>query len=420
MVRTALITTALITTALIVASALSGHAMDTREGIFMPKFRTLKVRNVDNFDAMPVIRMGTEDRVEITFDELGDDNSWLEYRLVHCNADWQPSRLLDSEFTDGFNAVKIVDFAQSAATYVHYVNYRIEIPNEQTHLLQSGNYLLQVYDPDEPDNVILQARFQVSENYATVAGIYNARTDRGYNDRYQQLSLAVTADLSDGSNPYQDYKLEIRRNIGDMPVREISVPSRVNGNELIYAHDPQLIFPAGNEYRRFESVSNSFPGMNVDSLKYMGSNYHVWLRPDELRDDAEYVFDRTQHGRYIVREYNATDSNLGADYITVHFMLKADEMPGMEVYVDGEMTHGRYDKSNRMTYSAADGAYVLEMPLKQGAYNYRYVARDSDGNIRELDGDKWQTMNQYWVNVWQRRPGQRADRLIGVDVISDQ
>lgn len=390
--------------------------IDTRQQIFSPRFKTLKVQNIDLFDAPPVIRIGSQDRIEITFDEIGEDNSWLEWRLIHCNADWQPSALVESEYIDGFNANKIEDFAYSTATFVHYVNYRIEIPDERCGILRSGNYLLQVYDPQEPDDVLLQARFQVSENMAEVAGTMTSRTDRGFNDEWQQLGLAVTVDLQDGSNPYGDYRVEVRQNI-DNETRMIPMPGRVNGNVLIYEHIPQLIFPAGNEYLRFESVSNRFAGMKVDSLHYEGTNFHVWLKPDAPRARREYEYDRTQHGRYIVREYNATDSNIGADYITVHFRLDTAEIPGGDVYVDGEMTDGLFTDRNRMTYSDAEGAYLFQMPLKQGAYNYRYKVKGADGTVRDPDGNKWETGNQYVVKVWKRSPGERADRLVGMDII---
>ena len=390
---------------------------DTRQQIFSPRFKTLKVQNMDIFDAPPVMRLGSEDRLEITFDEIGDDNSFLEYRLLHCNADWQPSSLLDSEFLAGFNAVRIEDYAFSAATFVHYVNYRIEIPNEETGILRSGNYLLQVYDPDEPDETLLQARFRVSENSATIVSGYNARTDLGFNDSWQQVWATATVELGDGSNPYNDYRLEVTQNNDDRTRRTLPVPSRVNGNQLVYDHNPQLIFPAGNEYLRFESLSNQFAGMKVDSLHYEGTNYHVWLKPDYPRAEREYQFDRTQHGRFIVREYNSTDSNIGADYITVHFLLEMDRLPGAEIYVDGEMTDGLLTNRNRMEYDGTKGAYTLQLPLKQGAYNYRYLVKDADGKVMPLDGDKWETGNQYEVSLWKRRPGDRADSLIGVELI---
>lgn len=390
---------------------------DTRQQIFSPRFKTLKVQNMDIFDAPPVMRLCSEDRLEITFDEIGDDNSFLEYRLLHCNADWQPSSLLDSEFLAGFNAVRIEDYAFSAATFVHYVNYRIEIPNEETGILRSGNYLLQVYNPDEPDETLLQARFRVSENSATIVSGYNARTDLGFNDSWQQVWATATVELGDGSNPYNDYRLEVTQNNDDRTRRTLPVPSRVNGNQLVYDHNPQLIFPAGNEYLRFESLSNQFAGMKVDSLRYEGTNYHVWLKPDYPRAEREYQFDRTQHGRFIVREYNSTDSNIGADYITVHFLLEMDRLPGAEIYVDGEMTNGLLTDRNRMEYDGTKGVYTLQLPLKQGAYNYRYLVKDLDGKVKSLDGDKWETGNQYEVSLWKRRPGDRADSLIGVELI---
>jgi hypothetical protein len=390
---------------------------DTRQQIFSPRFKTLKVQNMDIFDAPPVMRLGSEDRLEITFDEIGDDNSFLEYRLLHCNADWQPSSLLDSEFLAGFNAVRIEDYAFSTATFVHYVNYRIEIPNEETGILRSGNYLLQVYNPDEPDETLLQARFRVSENSATIVSGYNARTDLGFNDSWQQVWATATVELGDGSNPYNDYRLEVTQNNDDRTRRTLPVPSRVNGNQLVYDHNPQLIFPAGNEYLRFESLSNQFAGMKVDSLRYEGTNYHVWLKPDYPRAEREYQFDRTQHGRFIVREYNSTDSNIGADYITVHFLLEMDRLPGAEIYVDGEMTNGLLTDRNRMEYDGTKGVYTLQLPLKQGAYNYRYLVKDLDGKVKSLDGDKWETGNQYEVSLWKRRPGDRADSLIGVELI---
>ena len=87
---------------------------------------------------------------------------------------------------------------------------------------------------------------------------------------------------------------------------------------------------------------------------------------DFERASAEYSFDRTQHGRFKVHEYNATDPDIGADYITVHFLLDSPEFPDAEVYVDGEFAHGHYDASNLMTYDRGLGAYTAAIPLKQG------------------------------------------------------
>lgn len=394
---------------------------DTSERIFDPKYKTLKTCTADDFMSPSVIRLGTNDRIVVTFDEIGEDNSYLEYRLVHCNADWQPSRLVESEYLDGFNYAKIEDYAFSSNTYVHYVNYRIELPNEDMNILRSGNYLLQVYDPESPEDIILQTRFQVSENIVGIRGEVTSRTDRGHYSGWQQLGMEINVEALGDCNPYQDIKVQVRQNVSESNARQLRNPLRINGRTLVYDHTPELIFPASNEYRRFESVSNSFPGMHVDSLRYMGSNYHVWLKEDYERSGREYSYDRTQHGRFLVHEYNATDSDIGADYITVHFALDIPEMKDKDVYIDGEFVHDRYDDANRMAYNPIRNRYEAQIPMKQGAYNYRYVVIDkgsmSSPDAGTIEGNKYETDNEYCVSVWYSAPGSRADRLVGSKLI---
>lgn len=399
----------------------SAADLDTSTRVFDKRFRTLKVQVEDNFMSPPVIRMGTNDRIIINFDEIGEDNSYLEYRLVHCNADWRPSRLIESEYVSGFNSQRIEDYAFSTATFVHYVNYMITFPNDDMQVMHSGNYLLQVYDPDSPEDTLLQARFQVTENSAWTEGVVTSRTDMGHNTEWQQLEFVIDTEGFGKINPWQDIVVEVTQNVREDSRRSIKAPLRVDGNRIVYEHLQDLIFPASNEYRRFESVSNGFPGMHVDSLRYMGSNYHVWLKPDQERATHEYQFDRTQHGRFLVHEYNASDSDIGADYITVHFSLDYPELIDADIYVDGEFTHGRYDDYNRMVFDRQAGVWRAEIPVKQGSYNYQYVVKGRNGstaNPSPVEGNRYETENEYGVSVYYRPPGARADRLISFANIS--
>ena len=115
----------------------------------------------------------------------------------------------------------------------------------------------------------------VSENTAVVEGAALSRTDRGHYSEWQQLELSVDGEMSGISNPYSDILVRVDQNGREETARWLRNPTRVEGVKMTYEHQPDLIFPASNEYRRFESVSNGFPGMHVDSLRYMGSNYHV-------------------------------------------------------------------------------------------------------------------------------------------------
>ena len=81
-------------------------------------------------------------------------------------------------------------------------------------------------------------------------------------------------------------------------MRELRQPLRVEGGSVVYSHMPELVFRAGNEYRRFETVRTDYPGMNVDSVKFGENNWHAWLMQDESRVEKDYNFDITQHGRF--------------------------------------------------------------------------------------------------------------------------
>ena len=390
-------------------------AIDTAEGVFDTRVRTLSVRNADDFMGANVVRLGTSDRIRINFDIIGEDAEYLRYKLIHCNADWQPSRLLESEYVDGFNEAEVNDYAYSSNTYVHYVNYNIEIPNPDMPILASGNYLLQVYPENEPDDVLLQARFSVTENTMTVTGGVTSRTDKGFNTEFQQLYLSVGGETG-RINPYQDLAITIMQNNRPETLTTVTHPMRVEGKNIIFEHDPQLIFNAGNEYRRFETVRADYPGMHVDSVRYGGTNWHAWLAVDEPRNEKDYVYDSTQKGRFFIDEYNADDPDLGADYVTVHFTLDSPYAAGADVYVDGDFNNHRFDDRNKMTYDHNKGLYTAQIPLKQGSYNYQYVVVPKGTgmpNPGPLEGNKYETLNEYLIQVFLKLPGARADRLVG-------
>jgi len=70
-----------------------------------------------------------------------------------------------------------------------------------------------------------------------------------------------------------------------------------------------------------------------------------------------------------------------------------------------------------MAYNEATGRYERALLLKQGSYNYQYLAvppKKSRGYTSVIEGDRYQTVNEYLVKVYTRRQGERYDRLIGV------
>lgn len=418
--------------AVILSYSIASASIDTSTKIFHPKFRTPTITLNDDLLSDPVLILNDPNSsISFSFDELTEDRSYLRARLIHCNADWQPSTLSETEYVEGFNQADIEDYGYSSNTFVHYVNYHFAIPSEGLRPLVSGNYLLQVYDSDNPDDVKLQLRFRVAENAASIAASANGRTDRSFNLDLQQLSISVTPPTDHIYNPYADIFVEVTQNSRPDTSRILRAPSRQQQNSLIYDHNPLLIFPGGNEYRRFETVRNNYPGMGIERTEWIDPSYQAWLKISQPRADRQYLYDQTQRGRFKIDEYNSTDPDLGADYIDTHFQLEIDEIPNADVYIEGDLTLRSYNESNRMRYIPEKGVYSLSLPLKQGSYNFQYVVvprksqpssaaavtstANADPSI--IEGNFFETLNEYNIYLWLRTPGSRADRLLATHTI---
>lgn len=394
-------------------------ADDTAQQIFHPAFRSLRVTAQSDDFAPAVVMIGDEgSRVVISFDEISEERRFMRYELIHCDARWQPEGLVASEFLDGFNEGTVEDYEYSRATLVHYVNYRIVIPNDEIRITATGNYLLRVYDESDPDETLLQARFAVCDYKAELLPSVSSLTDIDANVSHQQVSL--TADLrhlTELSDPFTEIILSVSQN--GRPDTEVllTAPQRVAGTRLYYEHLRPLIFPSGNEYRRFETVSTTYPGMGVENISFVNPVYHFDLTVDEPRAGRLYTYDSTQHGRFFVREASSSESDTEADYTMVNFSLAMPRLTDGDIFIDGDLTQRRFDPSSRMVYNNATGRYEQSLLLKQGAYNYQYLFVPSGserGQSSVVEGDNYQTTNEYTFKLYHRPRGSRYDRLVGV------
>jgi hypothetical protein len=123
------------------------------------------------------------------------------------------------------------------------------------------------------------------------------------------------------------------------------------------------------------------------------------------------------NGRFVVRSLSAIDHNYEADYQIVHFYLPCEKPFTENVYILGEVFNNLLDERSRMDYSVQDKGYVKTVVLKEGYYNYLYVTRkdeQSPASPAIIEGNYFQTENEYRVMVYFRPMGGRYDRLIGV------
>ena len=411
---------ALTAVCLFVTIMMCAQQRDTRVKIIDSNVHSLKVAPTSNAYMPPVIVMGTGDRIAVGFDYFDYDEHYLRYRVTHCNADWQPSALVESEYVDGFNYGDITDYGHSQATFVQYCHYSFELPNEDFVITKSGNYLLEVFEQDDPDKVLFQSRFSMCEHLVDVMAEVSTNTDIDYNDAHQQLAVELGYKRENISDPYNELTLVVSQNTRTDDERVITRPLMVEMGKMTYDHNPLLIFNAGNEYRRMEMVNTNTINMGVSSIRYFEPYYHATLRTDEPRATDMYLYDQTQHGHFTVRNSECDDSNREADYVVTHFTLDTGgPLTGGSIILDGEFTQGLPQNAVKMRYDAATGCYLNDLLLKQGAYNYQYLwvpDGTQKGQTAKIEGDKFQTINRYAIRVYDRPMGDRYDHLVGFGV----
>ena len=89
--------------------------------------------------------------------------------------------------------------------------------------------------------------------------------------------------------------------------------------------------------------------MRVAELRYYDPYFNVTLFPDFPRAGKNYLYDQTQNGRFTIRESDAVDSDLEADYFIVHFSLDYDKpLSDGNIYLEGEFTHDLFNDRSQM------------------------------------------------------------------------
>lgn len=410
--------------ALAASACISAYGADTSTAILDPAFKTLRVEVTGSPDAPPVIFAGGPEAITVSFDELASDRSYLRYSLTHCDAQWQPSRITESEYIDGFNVADIDDYSFSEATTVPYVHYTFTIGDNREGSLQptlSGNYMISIYrDGATPDEPVIRCRFSVAEASAPVEAEVTGRTDTDIYGASQQLNFTVDTRRAGVSNPYNDLIVTVTQNGREDNRVTLTTPQRVSGDKVHYEHLRPLIFPGGSEYRRFETVSVNYPSMRVEEVAFADPLYHARISTDYPRSSETYNYDLSRAGRFVIREYDSATPETGADYVMTHFTLEMPELKDASVFIDGDFTQRRFTPESRMHYDRGTSTYRLATLLKQGAYSYQYLVVPNGaptGLTAPVEGDHHQTRNEYYIGVYHRPPGARYDRMIGFTTI---
>lgn len=412
----------LLVTLLLFLYLIDANAQVYKTEALVDDVHTIQVNANGNWQQLPIITLNSPNYIRVNFDRLGNKASAnLRYKIVHCNADWTESSLSDIDFLSGFNNPFIDDYAESINTTVDYTNFNIEIPNDRQKLKLSGNYAVSVYEDGKLSEPILTACFSVLEPIIEVSANVSPKTNIDANKSHQQVNIEVDCSNIQLRDPFTDLKITVQQNNRQDNQATNIKPTYIRGNKLAYEQNNSLIFEAGNVYRRFESVSYRYNGLNIQTTEYNRPYYYTYLRTAQIRADKRYVHDLDQNGRFFIRNAETPngDSDTEADYFVTEFILSAPD-PFLEpIYINGYLTNDTFDKSYLMEYDHNKKEYRGTLLLKQGLYNYQYLAKQGNKYSTSLiEGNYYETPNQYSIYVYHRPTGSRYDQLIGFLLIT--
>lgn len=411
------------------------NAKAQSDKVYHPMVHTLQTIVNDNWLLDDVITLNSEDWVTISFDHLSHDYHRFIYKITHCNADWSTSDLFEIDYMDGFNGLPIEDYTNSFNTTMLYTHYRLELPNDDIQFKVSGNYKVEIFlDEDDNDTTseevstsavhfptdepIAVACFRIVEPCIALHSEVTTNTDIDTNLSHQQVSFSINYNGYNVVNPATEFKPYVYQNSRTDNYRHNLKPTYTTPGQVDYSHNLQLIFPAGNEYRRFEIINMHYATQGVDKISYYAPYFHAELYPDSPR--RNYSYDEDHNGRYLIRYNLAEDNDTEADYLFTHFRLDMPRLQGGQFYLSGEFTYNDFTPAYQATYNEEAQAYEATVLLKQGAYDFIYLWVPDDsgiGQTAQAEGNFYESNNEYQIYIYHRPFGGRYDKLVATQQI---
>ena len=373
--------------------------------------KTISLGVVDNASGLAIINLN--DRLVLEFDVLNNLEEDFYYVIEHFDSDWNPSQLMKTEYLAGMDNLRIVDYVNSFNTYQIYSHYRLQIPNQQTRLRVSGNYIIKIFD--DYDDLIFSRKFMVVEPMANVGVQIRRSRDVALINETQSVDFKVTPTTSNFNNPLETIKTTVLQNNNLKTAIHGLKPQYIMGNELVYRYTNASLFWGGNEYLFFENKDIRATNLGIQYID-LQDLYHSYLYTNIERSRKIYTFNPDINGGFKVTVLDRDDPRIEADYTYVHFSLSAKEFLNATVYVYGGFNNFSTTKENEMVFNPNKGVYEASLLMKQGFYNYKYVVIDKENTLQEgaISGNFDETENNYKVLVYYRDLGARYDKLIGL------
>ncbi|RUT73231.1 DUF5103 domain-containing protein [Ancylomarina longa] len=370
----------------------------------------------------PIIELDGDNQLLFSFDEIGVNIQDYSYRIIHCNKNWQISDLSEFDYQDGFAQNQIQNYEPSFNTNVDYIHYSLKIPNDDLSLKLSGNYVLEVYEDFDPEKIVIRQRFMIVDTKVEILGEVKHPISIDKRETHQEVDFSILHPNFAIDNPQMDLQVVLCQNDRLDGSEKKLKPLFIRKNELVFDYESENVFPGGNEFRNFDLKSLRYQTRFIRQIRKEKDTTYVLLAPGENRHFKQYIFDRDINGRYLIDVQERDEPDTEADYVYVTFWLPFDnKIQFGDVYVDGDFCNWKCTPKNKMEYDYASNSYRKTIFLKQGYYNYQFATLDKGKKVPDfgyIEGNHWETENNYVVYVYYHDIALNYDMLIGYKSLS--
>lgn len=393
--------------------------------IFLENIKTVQLNPYGDQTAYPIIRLNSNDLLQLDFDDMDGDIKNYYYNIELRNADWSAVQMGYFDFAKGYTNQRISNYRRSAQTLTRYTHYSLTFPNRDITPTKAGNYVVKVFLDGDTSRLAFTKRFLVSGTGISVSAHVQQPFGQQFFRTHQKIQFSVNAGRLNVSYPLQQIKAVIlQNNRWDNCIQQIK-PSIVRNNQFEYNTEKDCIMPAMREWRWLDLTSFRLLSDRIQHQENTNTAYNLFVTPDLPRNTDRYIHYKDYNGIYAALTNENVNPYWNADYATVHFtFLPPGKRPySKDLFLIGQITNYGRDDGAKMSWNSDKNVYETTLRLKQGYYDYAYGL--SDGKITsptfitdETEGNIWETENQYTLLIYYRELGGRYDQLLNVTILN--
>ena len=391
--------------------------------IYKPYIATAQLFQYADQLSLPVYTLGTGDRFELEFDDLEANYKSYYYTYQLCDYNWRPVDLSPFDYIKGFTQNRISTYRYSSIAYTKYTHYQAILPEQNSVPTRSGNYLVKVFINGDTSELAFTKRLLVVETASSVSASVTQLLGTENFRAYQKVRFTVATEDLNAFSPAQQVKVVVlQNNRWDLAQRDIA-PTFVRGNVLDYSNENIAQFPGGKEWRWIDLRSFKLQSDRVDHADYGKTYTNMYVMKDVDRSAQKYVYYPDYDGMYNIITYESLNPFWQGDYATVKFSFAPSDgkpIDGKNIYLAGAFTNFEMADKYKMRFNESTGLYEVSVFMKQGYYSYTYLLADENGvdKSNPLEGNYWETENNYTILVYYKSFTDRNDRLIGIGRIN--